>query len=72
MNPRHILQELAQRLDCVAPEVVELVHEKLGGLVRDGGGGDGQGLVSEEVAIVRRGQLCPEICPRCLEPSRLY
>ena len=60
-NARHVFQELAKRLNGIAPEVVELVNEHLCRLVRDGGGGDGKRFVGEEVAIIRRGQLCPEV-----------
>ena len=61
VNPRHVLQELVQRLCCITAEVVELVHQDLRGLVRNGRGGDGQRFVSEEVAIVRCRELRPKI-----------
>jgi hypothetical protein len=37
---RDIVEELAQRLDCVTTDVVELVNEDLGRLVGNGGGRD--------------------------------
>ena len=55
VNLRHVLQEFVQRLCCITAEVVELVHQDLRGLVRNGRGGDGQRFISEEVTIVRRG-----------------
>jgi hypothetical protein len=38
---RDIVEELAQRLDGIAPDVIELVDEDLGRLVRNSSGGDG-------------------------------
>jgi hypothetical protein len=40
---------------------VEFGDELLGGLVGDGGGGEGEGLVGEEVAVVGGGELHPEV-----------
>ena len=58
---RDVVQELRERLDSVASEVVELVDENLGRLVGDGGRGEGKRFVGEEVAIVSRTQLCAEV-----------
>ena len=58
---RDIIQEGGERLDSIAPEVVELVDEDLGCLVGEGGRGEGGWFVCEEVAIVSRTQLCAEI-----------
>lgn len=60
-DARNVVQKLAQRLHCIASDEVELVDEDLSGLVCDGGRRDGEGFVGEEVAIVRCGQLCPEV-----------
>lgn len=60
-HARHVVEELVKWCDSVAAEVIELVNEDLRRLVRDRGGGDGQCLIREEVAIVRRRQLGPEV-----------
>lgn len=56
-----VVHERREGLDGVGPQVVELGHELLGGFVGDGGGGEGEGLVGEEVAVVGRGELHPEV-----------
>ena len=60
-NARNVVQELAQWRDGVAPYVVELVDQDLRRLVGDGRRRDGERLVREEVTVVCRGQLRPEI-----------
>ena len=37
-HSRYVVEELAQRLYRIGPQEVELVHEDLGGLVRNSGG----------------------------------
>lgn len=70
-NPRHVFQKFAQWLDGIAPQVIELLDKHLGRLVLDGRSGDGQGFICEEVTIVRRRQLCPEVCHMMFQLSVL-
>lgn len=50
---RDIFQEFIQGLNCITLQVVELVHQELCGPFGNGGGCDGEGFISEKVAIVR-------------------
>ena len=60
-SARNIIQEFGQWLNCIVSNVVELVDQDLRRLVGDGRRRDGERLVREEVTVVCRGQLRPEI-----------
>jgi len=61
-DTRNVVEEFAQRLHGITPEVIELVDEDLRGLVGDGSGCDRQRLVCEEITIVGGGELGSEVC----------
>lgn len=58
---RDVVHECREGLDRVCPEIVKLGYELFGGLVGDGRCGEGEGFVGEEVSIVGRGELHPEV-----------
>ena len=58
---RDVVKELAERFDGIGPQKVELIDEDLGRLFGNCRGGNGGGFVGEEVAVVGRRQLGPEI-----------
>lgn len=49
---RDVVEELGKLSSSIAPNVVELVYEPLGGLLGDGRGRDWWSLVRKEIAIV--------------------
>lgn len=61
-NERDIVKKLAERLNSIAPQEIELIDENLSSLFSDGRGGNGGGFVGKEVAIVSGRQLGPKIC----------
>jgi len=64
LNSRHVIEERAERLDSIRAHIVKLLNEQLSRLVGNDRGRERQRLVREEVAIVRRRQLHPEVCTR--------
>ena len=61
---RNVVKELAEWFDGIGPQEIELIDENLSRLFSNGRGGDGGGLVGEEIAVVGRRQLSPKVCWR--------
>jgi len=60
-DERDVVHKLVERIDSIAPEVLELVNHELGCLFLDCRGRYRQGFICEEVAVVCRGELHAEI-----------
>ena len=69
-NARDVVKELAERFDSIGPQEVELIDENLSRLFSDSRGGNGRRFVGEEVAVVGRRQLGPEVCGREVRTKR--
>ena len=64
IHSRHVVEKLAERLSRVGAQILKLGDELAGGLLCDGGGGDGGGFVLEKVAIVGGLELHLEVVQR--------